>query len=205
MKRFEISLLLAVIFCSLLSFISFENECEDIRSSVLRMHVLANSDSDRDQMLKLLVRDRLLEISDDIFDGCDSYEEALDAALDSAGLMADAAAEVLRENGCSDEVSVCIGKSYFSTRTYGSVTLPAGIYEAVQVKLGSARGHNWWCVMFPAVCLPCFSQEEELETVLSDGQLTIVSSDGYELKFRCVELYEEFLEHLRIKSGEAEA
>ncbi len=197
MKRIEISLLLAVVFCAVLSFISFEGECQEIRSSVLRMHILANSDSEEDQALKLLVRDRILEESEAVFNGCESYRDALNAAEKSTEAFTNAAREILRENGCNDSVSISLGRSFFTNRTYGDITLPAGMYDAVQVRIGKAKGHNWWCVMFPTVCLPGSSDMDELERVLSEGQVSIVSTDGYELKFRCVELYEQFIEDLR--------
>lgn len=197
MKRLELSLLLAFVFCIAVSFISFENECDDIRGSVLRMHILANSDSERDQQLKLLVRDRIISESENIFEGCNSYDEALAAAQNNTAFFEQTARDVLRENGCRDDVSVQLSESYFSTRVYGDITLPAGIYEAVQIKIGSAQGHNWWCVMFPSICLPSGNADEELCEVLSDEQVSIVTHDGYELKFRCVEIYEQFLENLR--------
>jgi len=197
MKRLELSILLAFIFCAAVSFISFENECDNIRGSVLRMHILANSDSESDQQLKLLVRDRIISESENIFEGCNSYDEALTAARDNIPVFESAARDVLNENGCADNVAVNICENYFTTRVYGDITLPAGIYEAIQIKIGDAQGHNWWCVMFPSICLPSGEADKELCGVLSDEQIFIVTHDGYELKFRCVELYEQFMENLR--------
>lgn len=200
MKRLELSLLLAFIFCIAVSFISFENECNEIRGSVLRMHILANSDSEHDQQLKLLVRDRIIEQSENIFKSCNSYDEALTATHDNLVLFEQAAYDVLRENGCFYDVSAQLGHSYFPTRVYDNITLPAGVYEAVQIKIGSAQGRNWWCVMFPSICLPDSTDSEQLCDVLSDGQISIITNDGYELKFRCVEIYEQFMEKLREES-----
>lgn len=197
MKRLELSILLAFLFCITVSFISFGNECDTIRSSVLRMHILANSDSEADQQLKLLVRDRITEQSENIFADCNSYDEAISAARNNLLLFEQTAREVLRENGSDYTVSAEIGRSYFPTRVYDNITLPAGVYEALRIKIGAAEGQNWWCVMFPTICLPSGDANEELGTVLSEEQVSIVTHDGYELRFRCVEVYEQFLEKLR--------
>jgi len=197
MKRLELSVFLGVIFCIVVSFLSFEGECADIRKNVLRLHILANSDSYEDQQLKLMVRDSIIDCSEIIFAGCQSYDEAKSAALDNLHIFEAAARRTLAENNCSYDVSVSLADSYFSTRTYGDITLPAGIYEAIKIEIGQAQGQNWWCVMFPSVCLPAASGELPLDCALSDEQISIVCADGYELKFRCVEIYEEFIEELR--------
>lgn len=197
MKRLELSILLAFVFCIAVSFISFENECDVIRSSVLRMHILANSDSESDQQLKLLVRDRIIEQSENIFEKCDSYDEALSAAQENLPFFEQTTRDVLHENGYDYGVHAEIDRSYFPTRTYDDVTLPAGIYKALRIKIGAAEGRNWWCVMFPSICLPTGDDDDMLSEVLSEGQVSIVSHEGYELRFRCVEVYEQFLEKLR--------
>ena len=202
MKRLELSFLLGVVFCILVSFISFEGECEDIRGNILRLHILASSDTEEDQALKLLVRDSIIENSEAVFAGCSSYDEARAAAAANLQLFEEIAERTLAEKGCFHDVSVSLADSWFSTRTYGDITLPAGIYEAIRIEIGQAEGHNWWCVMFPTVCLPSAAGEAELNTSLTAGQVEIVCSDGYELKFRCVELYEQFLEELRQLRGE---
>ncbi len=197
MKRFEFSLLLAVIFCIALSFFSFEEECAEIRENVLRLHILANSDSEEDQQLKLMVRDSVIAASEEIFADCRSLEEAKAAVIRNLDIIEMTAENTLAQNGCFYDVSVELADSWFSTRTYGNITLPAGVYEAVRISIGEAKGHNWWCVMFPAVCLPSASGEAELGSSLTAEQVQIVCGDGYELKFRCVELYEQLLEEMR--------
>lgn len=201
MKRLELSILLALLFCIAVSFISFENECEEIRSNVFRLHILANSDSQVDQQLKLFVRDRIIEESENIFSDCHSYDEALSAARRNLPTLEQAARETLLENGCTDNVEIDVGRSYFSTRVYDNFTLPAGVYEALQIRIGRAEGRNWWCVMFPSVCLPSGADSEQLGDVLTDGQISIINHDGYELRFRCVEIYEQFMEKLREDAG----
>ena len=199
-SRIEISLLAAVVFSAVLSICSLNIECGEIRSSVLRLHVLANSDSQYDQELKLKVRDRLLEVSEGMYSKAKTKEEAVSVTQSNLGLLQSEAEKVLRANGCNDSVSVSLEECYFTTRTYGDVTLPAGDYQALRVIIGEGAGHNWWCVMFPPLCIsPASENQAELEDVLSEEQLELVEGDGYEIKFKCVEMYEEFMQYVSDK------
>ncbi|MBE6754651.1 MAG: stage II sporulation protein R [Ruminococcaceae bacterium] len=197
MKRFELSLLLAMLFCVLLSFISFERECLDIRANILRLHVLANSDSAEDQQLKLAVRDRILTESVGIFSGCADINDAAAAAEARLEDIRRAAQDEVYARGYDYPVSVELDDQYFPTRTYEQVTLPAGVYKAFRVKIGSAQGRNWWCVMFPMLCVPGASDTEGLDMVLQQQQLDIVESSGYEVRFKCVELFEQLANEMR--------
>ncbi|MDR1003226.1 MAG: stage II sporulation protein R [Oscillospiraceae bacterium] len=194
MKKIEAALLMGLIFTALLSFFATNNQCEEIRGSVLRLHILANSDSEEDQSLKLKVRDRLLAETEELFSGAESKEEAIALAEKSVALLTLAAEDEIRKQGYNYGVTVKIAPSYFNTRTYGDVTLPAGEYEAVKVEIGSAKGQNWWCVMFPGMCLPAASGSEtkEMSQVLSDEQVNLISGD-YKIKFKFIEWYEELV------------
>ena len=201
MKRLEISVLLAIVFSVLLSMTSLNTECAEIRSSVLRMHVLANSDSEEDQALKLKVRDRLLEVSKEIYSNSTTKEEAVQETNAHLHLLQKEAQKVVASRGFDYPVSVALENTYFTTRTYGDVTLPAGNYQALRVVIGEGEGHNWWCVMFPPLCISAASEDEaQLSDVLTPEQMELVESDGYEVKFKCVELYEEFMKYLSEKS-----
>lgn len=191
MKRFEKAMLLSLVFVFIVGIVSFEDQCKEIRESVLRMHIIANSDSREDQELKLKVRDRLLSESEAVFSGCETREEAENAARLASGRFLNAAREVIERNGSDYDVSVRIGKAWFDTRAYGNITLPAGAYEAVNVYIGKAEGHNWWCVMFPQLCLPAASGDE-LKQVLSDEQENIVEGD-YKVGFYVVELWQKLI------------
>lgn len=197
MKRLELSLLLAFVFCALLSFVSFERECDDIRGNVLRLHILANSDSAEDQRLKLSVRDRLLTESEDIFADCSTLSEALDTAEGRLDDLREAAQNEIYRRGFDYPVAVRLDRHYFTTRTYNGSTLPAGVYNALRVEIGSAQGQNWWCVMFPMLCVPTAADEHGLDTVLDNGEMDIVGSGGYEVRFKCVELFEGLTEEMR--------
>lgn len=196
MKRIELSLLMALLFCGILSICTLNIECREIRGSVLRLHVLANSDDAGDQALKLKVRDRLLEVSTELYAGAETKEEAVAATREHLDELRREAERVVRENGCNYPVTVALEETYFNTRTYGDITLPAGNYQAVRVLIGKGKGHNWWCVMFPPLCISAASGDEvQMEDVLTDQQMDMVEGSRYEMKFKCVELYEEWKEH----------
>ena len=198
-RKLELSLLCGMIITVLLSVASFGASCGNIRNEVLRMHVIANSDSAEDQAVKLKVRDAVLAAGKDLFDGSVSAAEA-ETVLDSEKQMLQQAAEtVLRENGFSYGARVEIGKDFFNTRTYdGKVTLPAGEYEAVRVILGEGEGQNWWCVMFPPLCLPAASEKTDIDAVLGrDGAELIEGGSKYEIRFKIVEVIESIKEKFR--------
>lgn len=197
MKRLEISLLIAFVFGIVLSMTALNMECNEIRDSVFRLHVLANSDDEDDQNLKLKVRDRLLEVSNDIYADVQNREEAIKNTESNLALLQYEAENVVKANGYDYPVTVELEETYFTTRTYGDVTLPAGNYQALRVIIGEGAGHNWWCVMFPPLCISAASDSEaQLEDVLNSEQMDLVEGTGYEAKFKCVELYEELKKYL---------
>lgn len=186
---------ISVIFFLLYNISSFAFQCSDIRGDVIRLHVVANSDSNEDQELKLKVRDAVLSGCEELFNGTvtvDNAEERLNARLDDIKAIAE---KTIEDNGSDYGVNVRLCTEYFDTRTYNdSVTLPAGKYLALKIVLGDGKGQNWWCVMFPALCLPAVEEtnEEALEAVFSDKEEKIVT-DGkkYEVRFKIVEYIEK--------------
>lgn len=171
---------------------------EDIPNRVLRLHVIANSDSNADQALKRRVRDRILTQSGGWMASARSREEAQAAARAHLPALKRQAEEELRAYGCSDPVAVSLTDCWFPTREYESVTLPAGTYRALRVVIGKGKGHNWWCVLFPALCLPSAQPQQELSGVLTSAEQAFVGGNaqgggqGYQVKFKAVELYEQF-------------
>lgn len=188
----EISLCIAFILSiAASSFCSLGKKCDEIRENVLRLHVIANSDSEEDQSLKLKVRDALLDASGSILASSADTESAVLTARKETKKLESTAQRVIDENGFDYKVKVEVGKSRFPTREYEDVTLPAGEYTAVRVILGKGEGHNWWCVMFPPMCLPAAEGELKIDDVLSDGSSELVrSGKKYEVKFKIVEWYE---------------
>lgn len=190
-KKLRVSVLVALVLCIMISAVSFDAKCEDLRNNVLRLHILANSDSENDQELKLKVRDAILEKSALKFEECCNLSEALEVAENSISELCEIAKSVIKENGYNYSVKVEIDKSYFDTREYENFTLPAGFYNAVIIKIGKAQGKNWWCVMFPALCVPSASASLK-ETVSEDSAKIATNASNYKMAFKSVEIYEKF-------------
>lgn len=200
MKLIEKCLLFGFFCAVLFSMLGFTAQCESIPDKVFRLHVLANSDSAEDQALKLRVRDRILEESAGLMDGVSTREEAEVAAAQSLPKLQAAAEDEIRQAGYEYPVQAKITRMYFPTRQYESVTLPAGEYDALRITIGEAKGKNWWCVLFPALCLPVAEDSAQLSDVLSSGQLDVVQGN-YEIRFKAVEWYEQLKDWLENLGG----
>lgn len=171
----------------------------DISNSVFRLHVLANSDSKEDQNLKYLVRDSLLDYMNTLCEGITSKEDAVTLLTTQKDNFENIALKVIRENGYDYTVKINIGTFNFPTKTYGDISLPAGMYDALRVEIGNANGKNWWCVMFPSLCFIDISSgvvgedsKELLEDNLSEESYNIVSNtsnSGIKFKFKLLELF----------------
>lgn len=177
MVIFAAGLLLAILITNGIAVIRDGRRLEQLRGSVLRLHILADSDDPRDQKLKLEVRDALLK--SDIFDEAESLADAEKIAQQSIPQIESIARDVLRERGCTDSVNAELADVEFDERVYGDITMPAGEYRALRVKIGSAQGHNWWCVMYPPLCLPA-AIDEESETVEDSDETTDEASSVVE-------------------------
>ncbi len=193
--RIEASILVALVICCALNITAFSKQCDSIRDKMLRMHVIANSDSDADQALKIKVRDAVLTVGKEIFDGSVTADEAQEKIVPHIDRLRQTALAVIRDEGYDYNVKITVQKEYFATRTYeNSVTLPAGYYTAVKVIIGEGAGQNWWCVMFPPMCLPAADAECEISDVLTDEETEIVTNTSkYQLKFKIVEIFESLL------------
>lgn len=191
MKKLIKAAAVAFVITTVISMIDFTAECRDISDKVLRFHILANSDTQEDQDLKLKVRDAVLEYSEELFANADSKESAESIAADHINDIVETAQKEVFANGYSYEVKGCITKMYFTTRKYENFTLPAGQYDAVRLLIGKGDGHNWWCVMFPMLCVPCAEKQASLDDVLDENEVDIVEGgDEYEFKFKIVEIFE---------------
>ena len=204
---------IALIFTLLLLFVSISAfsyvfaVSNNISDSVFRLHVIANSDSEEDQSLKLKVRDALLEYMNEISAEANSKEEAMKIANNHLENFYNISEKTIKDNGYSYPVEITIGKCDFPTKIYGDISLPSGTYDALRVKIGSSQGHNWWCVMFPPLCFVDVSSgivpaesKEVLQDSLNDEEyelITSAGSDGNTFKFKLV----EFIENLKIGSA----
>lgn len=197
--KIQLSVLLSLVLCFVANISVFSNQCDTIRDKMLRMHVIANSDSAEDQNLKLKVRDAVLLKGKEIFDGSVTADEAEERILPYIDLLENTAKEAIVNEGFDYDVSVTVQEEYFKTRVYdNSVTLPAGIYTAVKVTIGEGEGRNWWCIMFPPMCLPAAEAECDINDVLNPQENRIVSNgEKYKFKFKLVEIYEEIVKKLK--------
>lgn len=173
----------------------------DLSKSVFRLHVIANSDSDEDQCLKLQVRDKLIDYMNSITANVTSKDDAIKIAQDHQKDFQIIAEQTILDKGYSYPVTVEIGNYEFPTKQYGDITLPSGYYDALRVKIGDACGHNWWCVMFPPLCFVDVtsgivpeSSKEQLKKNMSSEDYSIISNDNSltEFKFKIVELFKNF-------------
>ena len=131
----------------------------EIYDTVVRLHVVANSDSEQDQALKLKVRDAIIEITGKAVEGCKTQDEAVEAIGGVIGEIEQVAREVIENEGFDYAVSVTLGEEYYPTRTYESCAFPEGTYVSLRVLIGDAVGQNWWCCLFPPLCLSASTPE----------------------------------------------
>ena len=188
-KNIEMGIIFGLICAIILSVANFNVACEDLRQGVLRLHIIANSDSEEDQSLKLKVRDEILKESGYLFDNADNLEGAIVCAKENIPKVTEIANKVCAENGAEYLASARVGKSYFETREYEDFTLPAGEYNSLIVTLGAAHGKNWWCVVYPAVCIPSASADLS-ESVGKGGTKIAKNPSKYVMRFKVVEWYE---------------
>lgn len=149
------------VFTAFGAFRTFAASCEDVRGEVLRLHIPANSDSGEDQAIKLRLRDELLRRFGGELSACGDLVAARDRAAELLPEIERAANEFLVAAGFSYGAKAELVEMYFPTREYDRLILPAGRYTALRVTLGSGEGHNWWCVIFPQLCLPAVSYSDK--------------------------------------------
>lgn len=194
MKSKKIPVIL-LFFCAILVCLcsALQLQQQKLASHLIRLHVVANSDGEEDQRLKLLVRDAVLAETAKLSDADADPKKALAEHLDA---ICQAAQQALLSEGCTDPVTVRLGKEPFPTRQYDTFRLPAGVYESLRVSIGNADGHNWWCVVFPSLCMAA-SSEDLVEAAqaagLSDGQIRLITetNEGYTVKFKILELLQQ--------------
>ena len=187
----ELSLLCGLLCSVFLSAAHFGAACDDLRSNVLRLHIIANSNSAEDQAVKLKVRDNILAQAADIFDGKASLKEAEASAAKNIERLNETAVKTLRENGFNYGAAAEIGNSYFETREYEDFTLPAGNYRSLIIRLGNGEGKNWWCVVFPAVCVPAAGDARLSDSTAEVSADIAEHPNKYVMKFKAVEIYED--------------
>lgn len=198
MKRILVPLLVVCLLLSALTILPIHGESA-IYDSVIRLHVIANSDSDEDQALKLAVRDAVLKTTSELLKDARTRGEAEVILSGNLELIEAVAGEQVKKSGYGDAVSVSIGMEDYPTREYENLAFPAGEYLSLRVMIGEAQGKNWWCVLFPPLCLSAATEKREAEETFLAAGLTeeqyriITDSDNakYKLRFKILEVAQE--------------
>lgn len=196
---------LAAIFTALIvGTVIYSNNIQDnIANGVIRFHILANSDSSRDQDLKIKVRDSILSEFEDELSAAKTREQTIEIINKNIDNIELSAEKTLLKNGSAYPVKAKINKDYFPTKKYGDVTLPAGRYDALRLEIGEAKGHNWWCVMFPPLCYVdvtrCSIPEREKKQLaenMGKEEYSIITGDttDIKIKFKVVEIWKKIEE-----------
>ena len=165
---------------------------ERIYSDITRLHILANSDTEQDQSLKLRVRDEVVKQIGEMVSDCATHEEAEQAIFAALPAIKSCAESEIREAGYDYNVEVSLTRELYPIREYERVMLPAGEYSSLQVKIGAAEGKNWWCILFPPLCLDASQAEQALEAGGFSGEqinaLTKGQKPKYKIRFKILEL-----------------
>lgn len=192
LKTWEMALLLGV---AIALFATSWASCrqQELETRVVRLHVLANSDSAQDQALKLDVRDAVLAQASMYLTHCHSTQQAKEVLSQHLQPLADTAAQTIAQKGYDYAVKVSLERTYFPTKVYADFSLPAGEYQGLRVEIGRAEGHNWWCVVFPPLCFSSVSEQSEtaLRSGLTEDDLALLTGEdqGYVFRFQCLEWF----------------
>ena len=190
MKNLLLSTMLILTSVLIASIIPTEAEAK-IYEDTIRLHILANSDTEADQALKLCIRDKLLTKYGQILSATETRDEALDEAR---ALLPEISADVeawIRELGYSYSVTATISEEWYDTRNYGEISLPSGVYTSLRIIIGSGAGQNWWCVMYPPLCLDMATESAPADDGLinySKEEITLIKTKKYNVKFKILEL-----------------
>ena len=195
----ETALLVALAVCLLTGAAALQKQ-DDLQQKMIRLHVVANSDSERDQALKLQVRDQVLAFTEETMRRSDSRQAANAALAEALPEIRRLAEDTLRHSGCTDSVETRLEPAEFPLKAYDGFRLPAGEYMALRVLIGQARGQNWWCVVYPPLCMTAASDVTQtgIACGMEQEELSLMQEENeeYQVKFRCVELWEQLRQWL---------
>ncbi len=194
MKIFKKIILISIlfIFFFIITVNSYANSIsQKLSDTFFRLHILANSDSEEDQILKLKVRDAIIGYMNSIIKENMSKNEIIELCKKNKSNLEKIAQNIILENGYSYDVNITIGKFSFPTKNYGNISLPSGKYDALRIEIGNAIGQNWWCSLFPPLCFVDISSgvidtegEEYLKENLSHEEFSIISGNSLKIKFK---------------------
>lgn len=198
-KKFYVAIVVLLVTLMALSFLPVHGE-RAVYDTVVRLHVLANSDSEADQTLKLKVRDAVLAASAPLVKDCATQAQAVEALTAHLSDLESAALAVVESEGYDYPVTVLLGEEDYPTRTYESCAFPAGTYVSLRVLIGSGEGQNWWCCLFPPLCLSAATAKQDNEDAfiqvgLTKDQYGIITETGktkYKVRFKLLEVLEDW-------------
>lgn len=174
---------------------------KNISQNFLRLHIVANSDSSEDQILKYHIRDSIIEYISPFFADVNTKDEAIEILLKHVPNFYDICNKVMEKSGCQYPINISVGNFYFPTKEYNKITLPEGFYDGLKIEIGSAQGQNWWCVMYPSLCIinaNSFTYSDNSDALLQENlgyeEYSLITncnnSKNIKLKFKIVELFE---------------
>lgn len=174
----------------------------NLSDNVLRLHIIANSNSIDDQNLKLKVRDNIIKYMNTLTSDCSNKSDVISTVSNNLDNFKNIALNTIKENGYNYNVDIKLGNFYFPTKSYGDISFPSGYYDALKIEIGEAVGQNWWCVLFPPLCfvnsttgiVPDDSKEELQENInsegykiISEGNTSDSSEPDIKIKFKLIE------------------
>ena len=197
MKRItiNISLVCALVCSIMLSMVGFKDSCNEMYRNIIRIRIIANSDSSEDQSLKIKVRDAVLGKSKELYGNDSTYEDAVKITNENLDVLLEEARSVIENSGYFYDVNSEFRDEFFDTRVYDNFTLPAGTYKTAVFTLGEGKGKNWWCVIFPQVCVGACSGSLT-DSVSDSASHFAYNAENYVIKFKTVEIFEKVKKYL---------
>ncbi len=190
MKRWVRVLCGVLAVCLVSSCLAFAGASEGIRRRVVRLHVLAHDDSEAEQALKLRVRDTVSDTVTALLGEERERDDVLARLREILPAVEAAAQQCVYDAGYAHPVRAELTDMYFTTREYDSGTYPAGVYEALRITIGDGAGRNWWCVLYPPLCVSAAMQAPTADEVLTEGQQAVIATSKYAVRFKLVEWWE---------------
>ena len=192
-KKWEVALIFGFII-AVVACLQGGLKANAISEKLIRLHVIANSDNQYDQELKLKVRDEIIPIISEITKKSENISEARESILSNFETIKAEAEEVIAKNGYDYSVNISLERAYYPSKDYDNFALPAGEYDGLKIIIGEGAGQNWWCVLFPPLCIPV-AEETMIETATKNGlskdDIAFITEDGYcyKIKFKTAEIY----------------
>ena len=202
-KRFCLIIILLFFFLIFTLITYASSVSKDLENNIFRLHIIANSNSEIDQSLKLKVRDNIIHYLQENCDNCKSKSELYNFVVNHLEDLNNISQKTIYDNNFNYNVSIDVGNFYFPTKYYGNISLPAGFYDGIKINIGEAKGNNWWCSLFPPLCFTDISSgiidenaKNDLKSNISNEEFKLISSSNeiYKFKFKII----EFLNHKNI-------